>query len=79
MTALIHTTGCGDWHISATPEGRRQATHEDGNHYVSAGTDGALYAAIDRIHKAPPSPGRKDFRNKTPIGFARAVAREAAP
>jgi len=28
----------------------------------------------DRIHKAPPGPGRKDFRNKTPLGFARAVA-----
>jgi hypothetical protein len=27
----------------------------------------------DRIHKAPPSPDRADFRSATPAGFARAV------
>lgn len=27
----------------------------------------------DRIHKAPPSAGRADFRSATPLGFARAV------
>lgn len=27
----------------------------------------------DRIHKAPPGPGRENFRSATPLGFARAV------
>jgi hypothetical protein len=27
----------------------------------------------DRIHKAPPGPGRANFRSATPMGFARAV------
>lgn len=27
----------------------------------------------DRIHKAPPSPERADFRSATPVGFSRAV------
>jgi len=27
----------------------------------------------DRIHKAPPGPGRMNFRSATPMGFARAV------
>jgi hypothetical protein len=27
----------------------------------------------NRIHSAPPGPGRKNFRSKTPMGFARAV------
>ncbi len=34
------------------------------------------YVAVepdDRIHKAPPGPNRKDFRSRTPLGFARAV------
>jgi hypothetical protein len=30
-------------------------------------------APDDRIHKAPPSDGRTDFRSATPMGFARAV------
>jgi hypothetical protein len=29
--------------------------------------------ADDRIHKAPPSAERKNFRSATPMGFARAV------
>lgn len=33
----------------------------------------------DRIHKAPPGPGRKDFRGATPIGFARAVFSANSP
>lgn len=33
----------------------------------------------DRIHKAPPGPDRKAFRNRTPRGFAMAVAKAHAP
>lgn len=33
----------------------------------------------DRIHKAPPSEERADFRSATPLGFARAVFQANAP
>ncbi len=33
----------------------------------------------DRIHKAPPSDERADFRSATPMGFARAVFQANAP
>lgn len=33
----------------------------------------------DRIHKAPPSADRADFRSSTPMGFARAVFQANAP
>lgn len=33
----------------------------------------------DRIHKAPPSDDRADFRSATPMGFARAVFQANAP
>lgn len=33
----------------------------------------------DRIHKAPPSDGRADFRSATPMGFSRAVFNANAP
>lgn len=43
--------------------------------------DATLGEPDDRIHKAPPGPGRANFRSATPMGFARAVfeanAREA--
>ena len=32
-----------------------------------------LGAPDDRIHKAPPGPGRANFRSATPEGFALAV------
>jgi len=35
--------------------------------------DLTLGAPDDRIHKAPPGPGRENFRSATPLGFARAV------
>lgn len=35
--------------------------------------DPTLGAPDDRIHKAPPSEGRANFRSATPMGFARAV------
>jgi hypothetical protein len=35
--------------------------------------DPSLGAPDDRIHKAPPGPGRANFRSATPMGFARAV------
>lgn len=35
--------------------------------------DASLGAPDDRIHKAPPSAGRADFRSATPMGFSRAV------
>jgi hypothetical protein len=35
--------------------------------------DASLGAPDDRIHKAPPGPGRENFRSATPLGFARAV------
>ena len=35
--------------------------------------DLSLGAPDDRIHKAPPGPGRENFRSATPLGFARAV------
>jgi hypothetical protein len=35
--------------------------------------DSSLGAPDDRIHKAPPGPGRENFRSATPLGFARAV------
>jgi hypothetical protein len=33
---------------------------------------GDLPPMDDRIHKAPPGPGRANFRSATPMGFARA-------
>ena len=35
--------------------------------------DSSLGAPDGRIHKAPPGPGRENFRSATPLGFARAV------
>lgn len=35
--------------------------------------DPTLGPPDDRIHKAPPGPGRENFRSATPLGFARAV------
>jgi len=35
--------------------------------------DASLGAPDDRIHRAPPGPGRENFRSATPLGFARAV------
>lgn len=35
--------------------------------------DESLGSPDDRIHRAPPSDGRGDFRSETPVGFARAV------
>jgi len=35
--------------------------------------DESLGAPDDRIHKAPPSAERANFRSATPMGFARAV------
>lgn len=41
--------------------------------------DPSLGAPDDRIHKAPPSDGRANFRSATPMGFARAVFAANAP
>jgi hypothetical protein len=41
--------------------------------------DPSLGAPDDRIHKAPPSEERGNFRSATPMGFARAVFQANAP
>lgn len=44
-----------------------------GNGFVMPSRKPGNTAPDDRIHKAPPSPERKNIRSATPAGFARAV------
>lgn len=50
-----------------------------GGFVMPAAAAASMDAPDDRIHKAPPSDDRADFRSATPMGFARAVFRANAP